>query len=137
MNKNKSSFFNFTSTLGRVVLLGLIILFLVNIIRSIYKNHNVKNEISQLETEVNELKNEKLNLQNRILYYQTDTYKELEARKHLNYKKIGENVVVLANAISSESKDMQDDVKHNSQTQSNSVDNSIPNWQKWMKYIFG
>ena len=84
----KKTFLNFTSALGRIVLLGLVVLFLVNIVRSIYKNHDIKKQISQLESEIDTLQNEKLNLKNRVLYYGTDTYKELETRKHLNYKKI-------------------------------------------------
>lgn len=132
----KKPFFNFTSTLGRIVLLGLVILFLVNIGRSIYKNHNIKKQITELESQNHTLKNEKLNLENRILYYDTQTYKELEARKHLNYKKKGEKVVSLItqeDKASEENKIINDFKTQNKK----SSDDPSPNWQKWWQYIFG
>lgn len=136
VKKKQSTFFNFTSTLGRIILLGIVILFLVNISRSIYKNHSIKKQIADLKEEINTLENEKLNLQNRILYYETETYKELEAREHLNYKKKGENVIVY---LSDENTtNTEQSVKHNiSQEEKENQADGTPNWQKWMKYIFG
>ena len=134
--EKKKPLLSFTTTVGRIILLGLIILFLVNIVRSIYKNHNIKKQISQLEDEISTLKNERLNLENRILYYNTDTFKELEARKHLNYKKKDEKVVSLISKEDTLSQEINK-IKHNTETNQLNRDNSIPNWQKWMKYIFG
>ncbi len=135
MTEKKNTFFNFTSTLGRIILLGLVILFLINIARSIYKNHDVKKQIANLESEINALENQKLNLENRILYYETPTYKELEARQHLNYKKKGEKVITLL--VKNDPETNQNTVEHNEpQKEIKSTDNT-PNWQKWMKYLFG
>lgn len=125
----------FTNTLGQILILGLVILFLVNIGRSIWKNHQTTLIITNLETDINTLKNEQLNLQNRIIYYNTDTYKELEARRHLGYKKRDENVVALIkkneNII-----DLNTDQNLIDKSKTNSKTDNLPNWQKWIKYIF-
>ena len=91
MENKKNIVFN---TIFRIAILAVVILFLINIGRTIYKNHNIEIKISSLENEISELENEKLNLKNRILFYETDIYKELEARRHLNYQKKDEKVVI-------------------------------------------
>lgn len=134
MHKNNSLNI-LTSTIGRVVLLAIIILFIVNIFRSVWKNHQITEQINTLENSISALENGKINLTNRIWYYQTETYKELEARRHLNYKKNDEKVLVLVKKedISSQNNST------NKQTDNanNTPDDNLPNWQKWLKYIFG
>lgn len=121
-----------TSTVGRVILLAIIILFIVNIFRSIWKNHQITKQIDNLEQDISALENEQLNLNNRILYYQTNTYKELEARQHLNYKKKDEKVMIL---VKKEPTQNSDSTVKNIDSE-DSKDN-MTNWQKWFKYIFG
>jgi cell division protein FtsB len=131
----KKFFLNFTSTLGRIVLLSIIILFLINIGRSIYKNHSIKKQIAQLHEKISILENEKIHLQNRILYYQTDTYKEIESRKKLNYQKKGEKTIVLKSKESYRSDTSDNHLQASDKHQD--IDNDSPNWQKWIKFIFG
>ncbi len=123
-----------TSTIGRIVLLAIIILFIVNIFRSIWKNHQVTKQIDSLEKQISSLENDRINLNNRILYYQTDTYKELEARQHLNYRKKDEKVMALVK------KENNISDQNNDKNQVNNYETSqedMANWQRWVKYIFG
>ena len=135
MENKKKNFFNFTNTIGRFIVLALVILFLINIGRSIYKNHDIKKQINNLEDQITALENENLNLKNRILYYETPIYKEIEARRHLGYKKKGENVVSLLSKDNVPSE--EENIKNENSQSKPAQDESIPNWQKWIKYIFG
>lgn len=129
---NNSVFFD---TFFRIIILVIVILFLVNIGRTIYKNHNIKSKISSLENTNSNLENDRLNLKNRILFYETDIYKELEARKHLNYQKKDEKVVILLKKEKNENITNENIQKNQENTKTD--ENLIPNWQKWLKYIFG
>lgn len=121
--------------LVRFALLAIIGLFLFNIGRSIWKNHDIEEKIILLKHDISELENQSVALKNRILYYQTETYKELEARKHLFYQKPDEKLVVLIK--SDDSNSSQNTTNTNDQIKPNQATDDLPNWQKWINYIFG
>lgn len=133
MNDKKRVIWGFTSALGRIIILGLALLFIANIARSIYKNYQTKQQIDTLENEISQLQNEKVNLENRILYYETDTYKEIETRKHLGYRKPDEKVAIL---IQNEGNTTNLQIENNSQDQIDDTEDNTPNWQKWYQFIF-
>jgi len=135
MENKKNSSSVFFDTFFRIIILIIVILFLVNIGRTIYKNHNIKTKIINLENINSDLENDRLNLKNRILFYETDIYKELEARKHLNYQKKDEKVVVLLKKEKNENITNENIQKNAEEVKNN--ENIVPNWQKWLKYIFG
>lgn len=127
------------SAIGRIIILVIVVLFIFNIGRTIYKNYQINEQIISLKSQISILEDEKLNLENRILYYQTATFKELELREHLGYKKPDEKVVVLY-----EQDDKEKTVENENQTLENfdkkSKDSAVdhtPNWQKWWEFIFG
>lgn len=60
-------------------------------------------------------------------YYKTETYAELEARKHLNLKKKDENVAVAA-------VDMVDAQLNDSEIETNRQ--AKPNYKKWWDFLF-
>ena len=136
MQERESFWVKGANILVRFVILAIAVLFLFNIGRSVWKNHDVEKNISDLKSSINDLGNQSVNLRNRILYYQTKTYKELEARKHLYYQKPGEKVVILL-----KSSDGTNTQSSSNTTTKNDPDNpsnpDIPNWQKWINYIFG
>lgn len=71
--------------------------------RSIWVNFNLKKSISKLQGQITELDQEKKALNNLIVYYKSDAFKELEARKKLGLKAPDEKVMLLAATPSTES----------------------------------
>jgi len=70
------------------------VLLAVGFARVYLKNYSSIKEIEQLELEAKRLETEKVSLLGLLDYVQSDAYVEEEARKNLQYKKPGEEVVV-------------------------------------------
>jgi len=60
------------------------------------QNYATNNKIAEMQDEIDILELEKQYLANLNIYYSSDTYKELEARRKLGLKKPGEKVVRIA-----------------------------------------
>jgi len=69
-----------------------------------YQNWQFNNIAKQLHQEISILETENNNLKNKILYYQTDAYKERVARERLGYKKPGEEVLAIIPSKEAEEK---------------------------------
>ena len=63
--------------------------------RTFYHNFQLKRGIEKLEGQIVTLEEQKKDLANLNLYYQSDAFKELEARRKLNLKRVDEKVVIL------------------------------------------
>ncbi len=114
------------------VLFIVIIIYLAFILsRSLWQNYNVNQEIKELEQEVLILEERNQRLKNLVLYYQTDSYKEKEARRKLLMKMPGEKVLALPEVeYSHEEPEETKQEKDQDQYQE-------PNYKLWLKYIFG
>lgn len=77
-------------------------------------------EVLQIEVEMAELENE---------YYRTEEYQELSARKHLDKKYEGENMVVMPEN-SEEAKNKHKENAVVAETR------ELSNFEKWMKFLF-
>ncbi len=98
------------------------------IFQSIYFNYQAGQKIKDLNQRLVQIKEKKLSLEALIAYYQTDTFRELEARKKLGLKMPGEKVV----KVEIEKKPEQP--KASSQPLG---EKEIPNWQKWLEFLQG
>jgi len=63
--------------------------------RSIYQNWQTNQEIKRLNTDLEALRIESQNLRELIVYYQTQSFKEKEARQKLGLVKPDEKVVII------------------------------------------
>lgn len=100
--------------------------------RAIWMNWALKKEVDQIKKENIALQEKNHNLKNLITYYQSDSFKELEARDKLGLKKPDEKVILVPiKKISN-----NDQILSNNQADQNRVDQGIPNWQAWWIYIF-
>jgi len=61
------------------------------------KRYQIKNEIDQLKNEIGIYENKNSQLDKLIRYMESDQYIEEQAKKNLNLKKEGENVIVIKN----------------------------------------
>lgn len=124
---------NIISWSGRILVLAIIGFIIFNIGRSVYKNWQTNQKIADIEKAIVELEKQNKNLQNLIAYYQTNAFKELEARQKLGYLKPDEKVLIIPEL--GQNKETQTPTV-NSQEEKNQSSQD-PNFLKWYHYIFG
>jgi cell division protein FtsB len=90
------------------------------------RNRQIESEIATLENEAENLKKSNHNLRDRIAYFESQDFQELEAKRELNFQKPDESVVVVKPSPSEMA------VKNDSVGVANfpQVSNS-PNYMKW------
>lgn|SRR3990167_7584699 len=101
--------------------------------KSIWKNYQMSQKIEEEKLEITKIGSENKTLENMIIYYQTDSYKELEARRKLGYKKPGENVLIIPELSTLNSQEIQIPTSKNSKNQ----ETPTPNFIKWWQYVIG
>ena len=135
INKEKSLVKRILSNQFILSIVGLIIIILISfpLAKNVSKQYKVNKEIESLKMEINGLQNKNSQLKNLISYIQSDQFIDESARKNLNYKKAGENVVIINNVETTEKKDDGLAV-NNSQNETSAVIEN--NADKWVKYFF-
>jgi len=61
--------------------------------RAVWINFTLQKNIKIIEQEIAAIQQQNKNLENLILYYQSDSFREIEARQKLGLKKPGETVI--------------------------------------------
>jgi len=108
------------------------ILFLLG--RVLWTNFNLKESISKLHQQIAVLEQQKKDLNNLILYYQSDSFKELEARRKLGFKKPGEKVVILE--LSPSAENFPEEVEKEKKGVAGKSTASVkPNWRLWWEFF--
>jgi cell division protein FtsB len=125
---------NKKKTLGKysfriMAALVLIVVFVMGsaLARELYREYQIKSEINTLKTQIGSMQKDNYELSQFLDYYQTDQYKEEEARKRLNLKADGEKVVMI---------DGTDDSNVETQKAPAVQKDTSPNYQKWWNYFF-
>lgn len=120
---------------------ALLLIFLIA--KPLYKNFSMQlevgREIDTLENEIKNLESKNTDLKNLISYLNSDDFTEEQARLNLNYKKEGEEVLIIKNQ--QESPQTENEIlssKYNikglkEKTQEPKKDN---NYKKWLEYFF-
>lgn len=126
MRKIFSLFWMFISHYG---ILLLILYILVILGRVVWKNWQVNLQIAKLQSEIDQTKKENQYLENLILYYQTSSFKEIEARRKLGLKKPGEKVIPVE--VVEEEKPLESYFGQTAPPQA-----SLPNYLKWWQIFF-
>lgn len=67
---------------------------------STYENYSMNKEIDEATVKIAEYEKKKRSLQLSLIYYKSNAFKEVEARRRLGLKGVGENVVALPEATS-------------------------------------
>jgi cell division protein FtsB len=129
IKKRKKSFISKIFSFRLFVLAGvLVIVFLgINLGKEYYREYQVQKEIDSLQKEIEFLEKDNYKLSQLTKYYETDEYKEAEARKRLNMKKEGEKVVIIKpHPVNSEQSGIEDELNNK----------NLPNYIKWWNYFF-
>lgn len=118
---------------GRILLIFLVIYTFVLLGRSVLVNFKLQKQIKDIQGGILSVKDQNQNLQNLILYYQTDSFREVEARRKLGLKKPGEKVFIVAVQKFS---DFNSDIKAQTESlTSKTPDTKQSNPRLWWQYL--
>ena len=95
--------------------------------KELYREYRIKKEIESLKAEIEAMEKDNYELSQLIEYYQTDEYKEAEARRRLNLKAEGEKVVMI---------DEKQNTPEEMKAQEEAQKSGVPNYMKWWNYFF-
>ena len=115
-------------TFGSLILFLAVIYLLVIVGRAVWINYQSGKGIEEQVQKIADLQDEVRYLEFQVAYYQTDSFKEKEARAKLGYKAPGENVISLPTDAPA------DKVADSVQTQE-VIEESNP--RLWWKHFFG
>lgn len=113
------------------------ILFLLG--RSLWQNWDLKHSIWKLTDQIATLEQQKKDLENLNLYYKSDSFKELEARRKLGLKKPEEKIFIIADtspALSNTNENFSEEInKEKEKIAGLEAPSKIPNWLLWWQYF--
>lgn len=98
INKRRQNIFKkFLFRQSTLTIIGVIVLIAIStpLIKNIKKQYTINTEINELKKEISDFENKNLELKNTFQYLESDQFAAEQARKNLNYKKEGEQVVVI------------------------------------------
>ena len=116
-----------------VILLGTILLGLIifAITKETYKKEQVQKEIDGLKQQADKIDKQNMELNDKIAYFQSNDFKEKEAKDKLNLQNPGENVVIVKPSSI---------IQSQTAAQTPSGDKKlvvlVSNVQKWWNYFF-
>lgn len=127
INRKRSSTKTVTFQAAALVVVVVVLCLGSALSKELYREYTIKKEIDVLKAEIGGMEKDNYELSQLIEYYKTDQYKEAEARKRLNLKAEGEQVVMI-----DEKEKSVEEVKADEAAQQASV----PNRAKWWNYFF-
>lgn len=105
-------------------LMGIVLLYLLYVVgRTLYQSYLVRKEVDNLKVAIVEIQQTNKELSEKIIYYQSDSYRERIARERMGLQKPGEQVIVI---LPEEKPKIVDD----------DPDSGLPNYEKWQKFFF-
>ncbi|MFH1598247.1 MAG: septum formation initiator family protein [Patescibacteria group bacterium] len=112
-----------------VIVIGLIILVFLSIAlgKELLRRYEISREIEQLETEIADLEQRNLDLDDLIDYFNTNSFVEKEARTKLGLQKAGETMVIFPETEGG---------TESAETAEAAADEAMTNLQRWWKYFF-
>ncbi|HNV96773.1 MAG TPA: septum formation initiator family protein [bacterium] len=128
MIKQKESLFFriFSSKIFFVFVLVFSIYLATNLYKDLQQRQRVKQEIKNLQNQINEVDKQNSDLKNLIGYFETDEYAESFAREKLGLKKPGEKIIILPK---------QEEIENNSSI-NEEKSRIYGNMRLWWDYFF-
>lgn len=117
-----------SSKLLFIVMLIILIFIIFALSKEIIRRHQIDKEIESMQKEVEKLEDKNNELSNLTDYYNTEAFKEKEARKKLGLVKEGEKSVALPE--SRKNTTSEESIKEQEQK------SNLTNSQKWWNYFF-
>lgn len=139
--KNNKSFDIFKAIAGRLILVLLVSYILLNTGIAVKENYETNQRIRQLKEDLANLESEIVFVKSKIAYYQSDSFREMEARRRLGLKKNDEKVVLVPqnkNESFIEENQIKNMAEENKQKQSQSTsffERASQNALSWWEWI--
>lgn len=110
------------------LLFGLLFLLILSYARAYYQEYQVRQEINNLQAQLQSLESKKIETMELLRYAQSSTFVEEKARTELNLLKPGENMAVIASGSQEQT---------NRQQRVNMIKwSQVSNPIKWFKFFF-
>jgi len=100
--------------------------------KELYRKKEVDNKIKSLKQQAEKIKQENMQISEKLSYLGSQDYQKMEAKEKLNLQNPGEKIVVLSQNPVKIKKEIIPTVKHSASLPIN----SMPNFQKWWNYFF-
>lgn len=115
------------------LVLGLVLVTYTFIVlgKMVWQNYQINQQIKNLEKEVAAIEADNQKLSDLVSFFQTEDFKEKEAREKLGMVKPGEKVLVFPGIDSNEVSILEDDTG-----QKKEEEKKLSNIQKWWKFFF-
>jgi cell division protein FtsB len=105
-------------------LVGLTILYLLYVVgKTLYQSYLVRKEVEGLKVSIVQMQESNKELSEKIIYYQSSSYRERIARERMGLMKPGEQVIVIL--PEAKSKTVEAD-----------PEDALPNYEKWFNFFF-
>ena len=116
------------------VLIYLLILYTFFLLgKAVWTNYQLKQQTEQIQNEIANIQKQNKDLENLILYYKSDSFKEVEARRKLGLKKPDEKMVQVP---VKKPGDFPSEVQAQKESiQEPETVEKQPNWQLWWQYF--
>lgn len=98
---------------------------------SLWQHFQINRELERLQTEIAGLEDRKADLEEAIKYYQSESFKEKEARSKLFYQKKGEVAIALPPENNKKESDQESDIFDTTPKTF-----SLPNYIRWWHFFF-
>lgn len=96
------------------------------------RNQQIAAEVESLQQEAEKIRQDNQNLEERIVYFQTQEFQEREAKEKLNFQKAGEQVVVVRPSPFQEA----ESERVNEKKENPPAKEERPNYEKWWNHFF-
>lgn len=110
-----------------------LVIFSSALAKEIVRNHQVEKEIGTLQDELADLEQNNIELQSLITYFDSDSYKEEQARLKLGLQKPGESVVAV---LGDSTNDKEEIGTESASRNNNQTGEQSSNPQRWLSYFF-
>ena len=131
MPARKSFFFPIISSKIFIFASIAVLIFLgVSLSKEVARRYEISKRTEKLKAEVSRLEQENTQLSQLIEYFQSESYREREARLKLGLEKEGETLIILPNVDSEETKAEAKESSQSSESQ------NVKPTQKWWNYFF-
>jgi len=129
---NREKYFNLGS---KIIIFVFVIYMLFLLGKSLFTNYELRSSIKKLNEQIVLLEQQKKDLNNLILYYQSDYFKELEARRKLGLKKPGEKVYLISATTSSPTNFEEEMKAEEAKVSSKEKILNKTNWSLWWEFF--
>lgn len=117
----------------------LLVLIVFPLSKNLVKRYNIDKELKELEAEIARLENRNSDLGGMVAYLESDRFIDEQARSKLNYKKTGEELVVIKNNsedLSSENSNTKTIMQYEMNRTENAKKEERNNFNNWYYYFF-